>query len=89
MERRKISIQDLELIAPNKQIIKQLILLNSIALPINFGDINSLHYKQVLKNELAIEGVENEEDEDERGKISFFKRGDFALPNCFYTTDSD
>ena len=73
MERRKISILDLELIAPNKQIIKQLILLNSIALPINFGDINSLHYKQVLKNELAIEGVEKEDDEDERGKISFFE----------------
>nr|CAD2167595.1 unnamed protein product [Meloidogyne enterolobii] len=64
-ERRKISILDLELIAPNKQIIKQLILLNSIALPINFGDINSLHYKQVLKNELAIKGVERVDDEDE------------------------
>ncbi|KAL7071576.1 hypothetical protein ACQ4LE_009591 [Meloidogyne hapla] len=62
-ERPKISKFDLELIPPNKEIINQLILLNSIALPINFGDVKSLHYKQVLKNELAIQGMENDEDE--------------------------
>jgi hypothetical protein len=53
----------LELVAPNKQIINQLILLNSIALPISFGDVKSLHYKRVLKNELAIE---NENDDESR-----------------------
>ncbi|KAF7623523.1 N-acetyltransferase domain-containing protein [Meloidogyne graminicola] len=65
IKRPKLSIRDLELIAPNKEIINQLILLNSIALPINFGDVRSLHYKRVLRNELAIKDIENETDDDE------------------------